>query len=204
MSSFREVKNAPNSLNKTGPLPGGHSTLFDALSAEPALAPTIGKLGALLGGDVRTLAHDLAVDFGKLFYGVSGPKTVSPYESAYVSARGILFQEPVGEMNTVIAGLGLSVEDTFTEPSDHLAVELAVMSEMARRQDAAGASGEFAAAAELAAAQRRLLDDHLLVWLPEFRDGCAAQAPDSLYTVAAKSLLGYARQDRDWLEESTG
>jgi len=27
LSSFREVKNAPNSLNKTGPLPGGHSRL---------------------------------------------------------------------------------------------------------------------------------------------------------------------------------
>jgi len=178
------------------------AAFLDELSNEATLCPTVKILRKLLEGEPKQVALGLAVVFGKLFYGVDGPKTISPYESAYISARGTLFQESFTELNTIIKQLGLSVADTFKEPSDHISVELTVMSEMAGRLEAAAGTNNVTLISDLIDKQRSFLDAHLLVWLPEFRDGCLAREPASLYAIAAESALAYTRQDRIWLDQA--
>ncbi|MCP5371355.1 MAG: molecular chaperone TorD family protein, partial [Hyphomicrobiales bacterium] len=99
--------------------------LLDALAGDTSLEPAVAALRALPADDPETLALDLAVTYARLFHGVDGPNSVPPYESAYVSPRGTLFQAPVSEVNALIARLDLSLSRAYAEPSDHVAVELA-------------------------------------------------------------------------------
>lgn len=175
------------------------TSMLDDFATDPTLAPTVKKLRLCLDGNPGQAAMDLAVVFARLFYGVDGPKSVSPYESAHVSDSGLLFQESFEELNATLKQLGLSVSETFKEPADHLSVELAVMAELAERGDRTGLEGERDRLVEFCKMQLSFLDEHLLTWLPKFCKECHAREPESLYAKAAKSALDFVQNDREWL-----
>jgi TorA-specific chaperone len=109
-----------------------------------------------------------------LFSGAAGPGTVAPYESVHTSDAGLLFQRPAADMQALLAQLDLDPVRLPGEPPDHIAVELAVLAEALRRDDAATAA--------------RLLHHHLLRWAPDFAELCQAHDPHGLYAAAAALL----------------
>ena len=161
----------------------GHA-LLERLGARSALAPAVARLRALAerGAAAEPAAKALAGDFARLFLGAGGRHGVPPYESAYGSERGLLFQEPTTQTAAVIRELDLRVADGFPEPPDHLAVQLSVMAELARREDAA-------------ARQLWFLESRLLSWIEAFRDDCAATDRAGFYATAAASLAAFALDD---------
>ena len=104
-------------------------------------------------------AIDLAAAFTRLFSGVAGRRTVPPYESFYADDSGRLFQEPAEKTAERLAALGTRISESFSEPADHVAVQLAIMAELVRRGGPR---------LENQADQRRFLDCRLLSWFPAF------------------------------------
>lgn len=142
-----------------------------ALAAALAAGPPVATAVAVEQAHVR------------LFSGAAGPGTLAPYESVHASAAVLLFQRPAAAMQALLAQLDLDVAGLPAEPPDHIAVQLAVLAEVLRRNDARTAL--------------TLLDDHLLRWAPGFAAQCRAHDPHGLHAAAAALLSPLLAQTRD-------
>jgi TorA-specific chaperone len=156
------------------------ATLFASLTQDAACVAGARRMQSALDVEApaAALARELAAAFTQLFDGVGGGKTVSPYESAHVSASGRLFQAPADEMEKLLRQSDVSTDGAFREPADHLSVELALLARLIRHDS----DHETQAA---------LLDDHLLVWVPLFADRCQACDHTGFYAGAAQVLVAF-------------
>jgi TorA-specific chaperone len=161
------------------------ATLFEALAEEPGCAAGAQRMQSALNAEMSpaAVARRLAAAFTQLFDGVGGAKTVSPYESAYVSASGRLFQAATGNMEELLRQSDLSTDDAFREPPDHLSIELALLA-WSIRHDADRQ------------AQAALLDDHLLVWVSAFADRCRQYDRSGFYAGTAQVLTAFLTAQR--------
>jgi TorA-specific chaperone len=136
------------------------------------------------GDNPAEVARDLSNEFTLLFDGVGGPRTVSPYESAYFGFFRRLFQAPTSKMNTLLRRADVSVSSDVKEPADHLSIELALLGRMMRK----GASRRN---------QRALIDLHLMAFTPMFADKCFEADRTGFYAAAADLMLGFLRALRE-------
>ena len=168
--------------------------LLDGLATYPWLAPVVDHLKAMIAHSdaLEPLALDLAGDFARLFLGVAGRHSAPPYESAYNSATGLLFQEPTDHMRSLLADLDLHVDEAFPEPPDHLSIQLLAFATMIQRANLTGCA-KYADRK----AQRAFLEQRLLSWLVDFRDACANSHRSGFYAVAADSLVSFVAADFD-------
>jgi TorA-specific chaperone len=143
---------------------------------QDGLAPLLAALAE--PEDDAALALRLERTFGILFLGLAGPQTVPPYESAW-RGNGRLFQQPVADMNALLAALDVHV-GLAGEPADHIAIE----TELLARLIAAGHPARAALAERLAA------------WLPAFQDALVVTDPSGFYAGAATALLAAVARDR--------
>ncbi|MEC4185166.1 molecular chaperone TorD family protein [Adlercreutzia sp. R21] len=178
------------------------ATLTEALAAmERAAAAAVGDEQAL---------ELLAVTFDRVFFGM-GPLTARhafPYESVYTSDRGIMMQEAYAAMTRTLREQALVKDASFTEPEDHLAVELAFMATLADRTVAFLAARDEAgdaAATETVRQSLAFAQSHLLNWIGRF---CAelvlAATPDgeeSFYVALARFTARFVEGDAELLEE---
>mgnify|MGYP006288742843 FL=1 len=117
---------------------GALRALLPTAADDPEAAAAIAALEAATPGADAPLLP-LAGVYGRLFLGAGGKRGVAPYASAYLSPQGRLFQEPARAMADLLrrADRNLAVAG---EAPDHLAVQLALMAELAASEDpAAGA-----------------------------------------------------------------
>lgn len=142
------------------------------LAADADLAEGLGAMRAAweTHEDPGAVAARLGHTFGRLFLGLAGPETISPYESAQRFGR--LFQAPASEMAALVAAHDLSVAETTREPADHLAIELALMARLVATDHP----------------DRAVLADRLAAWVPGFRDQCVARDASGLWAGAARVL----------------
>lgn len=161
------------------------TALFEALAEEPGCLPGAQRMQSALDveGSAEAVARKLAAAFTQLFDGVGGSKTVSPYESAHVSASGRLFQAASGNMEKLLRQSDLSTGDAFREPPDHLSIELALLAWLIRHDTDRRA-------------QAALLDGHLLVWVPGFADRCLERDRTGFYAGAAQVLMAFLTAQR--------
>ncbi|MBL4557090.1 MAG: molecular chaperone TorD family protein [Rhodobacteraceae bacterium] len=144
------------------------AAVLDALAVEPSLAPAAEALAARTRAQDRAAAAlTLAGAFERLFSGQAGPRTASPYASVHTSARGLTHQAAMTEAARDLAAMEVHVAG-LAEPPDHIAVLLAAMAELVRRNATAAAQAEF-------------LDRHLLGWIGAFAEDCRAFDRDGLY-----------------------
>jgi TorA-specific chaperone len=153
---------------------GAGSRLLAELAAEEALCPGVELMSAAIAApeDERSVSERIGQAYTLLFTGVAGPNTVSPYASVHLCGR--LFGEATGRMDQILTTLGLVVVTDYREPADHLAIQLAVLAELLRRDDLAGAF--------------QFCDQHLGNWVPAFRDLCLTRDPSGFYAGAAMVL----------------
>ncbi len=168
--------------------------LLKQFGAMAALAPLVEQFQGLVASGQRVSAGDadLAGAYARLFLGVGGRRSAPPYESAYTSERGLLFQEASAESQDLLDELGLHVDESFPEPADHIAVQLSVMAELARRAEAA--AGEPARTL-WRARQRAFLEQRLLSWIEPFYESCDAADRSGFYATAARSLVDFLKAD---------
>ena len=132
------------------------------------------------GVDLAQVRSDLAVEYARLFLGVKRRNLV-PCESVYTSDRRLMMQEARDQVVREYRKEGLDTAAEFTEPEDHVAIELAFMSHLCQQAANAVERGETQQAAYFVEQQRRFLTDHLAVWVPRLCDDILGLAESDFY-----------------------
>lgn len=180
-------------------------------SDDATLEAALDTMRAAVAGADEGALEMLAVTFDRVFFGM-GPLTARhafPYESVYTSDRGIMMQEAYASMTRTLHEQALAKDAAFTEPEDHLAVELAFMATLADRTVAfLGARDETGdvAAAETVRQSLAFAQNHLLNWVGRFSSELAvAAAPDGadgFYVALAHFTERFVEGDATLLEET--
>lgn len=145
----------------------------------------------------------LAVDFDRVFFGM-GPLTARhafPYESVYTSEKGIMMQEAYSQVVRAYREQKLAKDEAFTEPEDHITVELAFMATLAERSAAFLREGHEEAAEQTVIQQLAFAKEHLLNWVDIFCADLAAAADGSFYEHLAAFTAAFVKEDAAVLED---
>lgn len=106
------------------------------------------------------------VEFAKLFVGPPKP-AAAPWETFYRKGdAGIGFGQATHEMRALLKEHGLELSGDSNQYADHMGIELLLLSELLRRDEAEAAA--FAAS-------------HPAAWVDSFRSAVSAACPDGYY-----------------------
>jgi TorA maturation chaperone TorD len=119
---------------------------------------------------------------------------ISPHESVWVDDDGLERQEPMFRVRAAYAEFGFRVPDWRMRADDHIAHELAFLSNVAPRL------AEPAAAEAIA----RFLREHPRVWLPEFAGRVARRCQSPFYAGIALMTTIYVSALADLLAQIYG
>ncbi|MGH1354503.1 MAG: molecular chaperone TorD family protein [Thalassovita sp.] len=166
------------------------------LQSTPALDPLAGWLKDAVTHteDLVSLQAQIARAFTQTF-DMGGPRAALPYASVYLSAKGLLFQQPARDMNALLQRLQMQLPAEVNEPTDHLGVQLHVAAELIERESL-GQSVPISSTA--------FLDQQVLSWLAEFVQRCEAlidRAPIPMLAQAALALAQETCQAADLCRE---
>lgn len=150
--------------------------------------------------------EELAVVFDRVFFGM-GPLSSAkafPYESVYTSQKGLMMQDAYSAVVKEYRRSHLHRDEKFTEPEDHLAIELFFMRELCVRAQDALKRRDAQAAAELIGQQRRFLNEHLLNWIDRFVLDCRKAAERGFYLHLAQFTVAFLKEDAAVLGDVLG
>lgn len=151
---------------------------------------------ALPAVDPDALRHEFWHLFGTL-----GPAAAPPWQSVYLDREGALMGEETLRVRAFYARFGLEAELAVAVTDDHIAVQLAFVSELSRRAAERLRTGDVAGARDLVAGQRECLAEHLLRWADRFATKVEAAGGTGFYAGLARLTLGLLRVDCKFLEE---
>lgn len=172
-------------------------------SDDAQLAQKADAMKASLQGIDDDAIEMLAVDFDRVFFGM-GPLTARhafPYESVYTSEKGIMMQEAYSQVVRAYREQKLAKDEAFTEPEDHIAVELAFMATLAERSATFLREGHEEAAEQTVMQQLSFAKEHLLNWVDIFCVDLAAAADGSFYEHLATFTAAFVKEDAAVLED---
>ena len=150
----------------------------------------------------------LAVDYARTFLGsgILNGNAAFPYESVYTSEKALVMQEARDEVLAIYRANGMDKDPAWTDPEDHLALELEFMGVLCERTADAleTETSDDAHAADpvaLVATQYGFLVLHLLRWVPRFCVDVPRYCTSDLYAAAAQLLEAYLQDDQALLED---
>jgi len=149
--------------------------------------------------DEETIIGDLARHYAFLFLGV-GSENVALCESAYRNEGGLLFQSAYFDILEKYREVGLSKREDFSEPEDHLSLELAYLAHLSRQTISSIETGNEARAKKYCQYQLNFVKDHLLSWVPQFAKSLSEISPSNFYKALAYLLEGYIKIDFEFLD----
>ncbi|WP_410749948.1 molecular chaperone TorD [Citrobacter sp. U14242] len=154
-----------------------------SLAGIPGLSLDVKKLERSLTQVLRRESRqlELAADFATLFL-LAPPGGVSPYAGHYPHTTAA---EERRQMNVLLVEHGLAAQEN--EPSDHIAIQLALMARMVTKK-------------ETLSAQYYFLHHHIMCWAPLFRDSCQQRDEEGFYARAVSVIVGFIREDELYLE----
>ena len=194
---------------------GGDAAVGGAAAVAGAACGT-----ALVEAARAVTVDDLRSEYTRQFIGPAS-LPAPPWESVFRAQKPVLFQESTLAVRAAYRAAGFKAAGYPHEADDHLATELSFMAALAEQtlaavgatDDALAADGAAIAAdaaaetsaerfAVLVDAQRRFLDEHLLVWIGEYASRLTdAARPRSVYAAAASVAALVCRRDSDLLAE---
>jgi anaerobic sulfite reductase subunit A len=122
-------------------------------------------LGDARGRDLSQVKQELETEYANLFLGVKG-KPPHPSESVYLSEDHAMYQEPWGRVLWSYRNAGVDKAKEYTEPEDHIAVELQFMAFLCRRTVEAMERDDKEEEKSLLQVQQDFINDHLAKWVP--------------------------------------
>ncbi len=145
---------------------------------------------------------DLQADYNQLF--LVPPYGALPYESPWLDPEHLMFQEPTLKVRKMYRQFGVQVSEENRFPDDHIGLELgfmAYLSENSLTQISTQAEDSLRTPQEWLAAQVRFLEEHLLLWIPDFTKRQIESASTAFYRGLAYLLNGFIIQDFGLLNE---
>jgi TorA maturation chaperone TorD len=144
---------------------------------------------------------ELAIDYAKVFLGVSRGAGAFPYESVYTSETHLFMQEARDEVLAAFRAEGLDRADDFKEPEDHIALEFEFMAYLCKKTLETLHKGDEGQAIGYLEKQKWFLEEHILNWVPDFCRDIERFAQTDFYKAAAKITQGYIQLEKALLEE---
>jgi len=159
-----------------------------------------GYLKGLKGRDLEQARLELAVEYANLFLGVKG-KVPHPSESAYRSKDHLIMQEPMDEVLHAYWDAGVDKEKKFTEPADHIAVELQFMAYLCRRAAEALKKNKKDEARKYLKMQKDFLKNHLSLWVSPFVKDVLEAAEVDFYKGVAMITKRFVELDNSVIDD---
>jgi len=131
----------------------------------------------------------MQVDYTSLFIG-SANIIAPPWGSIYLSDSRLMFQEKTLEVRNWYRRFGLQSEKLYSEPDDHIGLELAFLAHLAKLGVQAIDEEDQEQFAALLDAQRNFMSEHILRWAPRFCKKVIAGAKTDLYRGMALLIRG--------------
>jgi len=147
----------------------------------------------------ETAALELNKEYTRLFRGLQkGYGPPPPYESVYREDR--LVGECTADVISHHKRAGFGIIDPEAGPQDHMSAELKFLSLLCYKEHQAWVEGNTAQAMQCMEQQRSFLDEHLMAWLPEYKDTIEVQSNLPFYRAATALILESVSADRAFLD----
>jgi TorA maturation chaperone TorD len=174
-------------------------TAFPRLSQLPAMDQAYRRLEQALSDDASNRLTLLAIDYARLCLGSDHREGADPYESVHRNKEGLMMQDDWEAVLRLYTELGLSRTEGTHETEDHLALELECMAQLCARQEAALQAGALPEASWWLEQQERMLDEHLLRWVPSFVRRVEKLGQTDFYKAFGALTREFLKMDRDLL-----
>ncbi len=156
-----------------------------------------------LGNAWENAKTELAVDYVRSFigHGNTGYSCAYPYESVYTSGRRLLMQDARDEVVLIYRSAGKDKAPDWTDPEDHIALELEFEGFLCARAAEALRAGDEDGAFAFAVQQRNFLEDHLVSWTPMMLADLDRFAKTDFYKGLGHLTTGVLQEERKLLAE---
>jgi len=154
------------------------------------------------GLDLTKVATDLGAEYVRMFYsGLQiGGGGVYPYESVYTSPEHVMMQEAHSQVLRLYQQEALQRDPASKEPEDHIAFEFEFMAYLCER--AAEAWGTYLGVARAyLQKQKAFLEEHLLVWVPDFCEDVVRATRSDFYRGVAQLTAEHLSWEGDTVDE---
>jgi TorA maturation chaperone TorD len=150
--------------------------------------------------DLENVVLELAAEYAGLFLGLR-QMPPHPSESVYSSADHLIMQKARDDVLKIYRGMGLDKVREYTEPEDHIAIELQFMAYLCGKTVEELRAAKFTEAKMCLEVQRDFLSEHLAKWVPMLVADILMGARREFYKAIAKITKGYVEIDRQVVSE---
>lgn len=172
-------------------------------SSDEVLSQQFKELQNSLCAEDADQIEKLAVIFNRIFFGM-GPMTAQkafPYESVYTSAHGLMMQDAYVQTKKFYEESQFVRNPDFTEPDDHIAVQLAFMAQLCQIAGDCLKQGKLEKAEQEFAKQLTFLQEHLLNWTNRFFIEVKEASGEDFYVQLAVFSDAFLKADAQELTE---
>ena len=136
----------------------------------------------------------LKVDFAKLFV---GPYQLSaaPYGSVYLEGERKMMGNSTLDARERYRDAGLDTAKTFKDAPDHISAELEFMYYLIFKEIEAFANADIETAIDFIQRQKSFLEDHLMIWVPEFAKSIIGNAENPFYPNLARATETFLKKN---------
>jgi TorA maturation chaperone TorD len=192
---LKELSDGSNEVSRIG-----FSEGFDEEKFRKGFEMLGGYLRSAAGRDLNQVKLELAVEYANLFLGVKG-KPLHPSESVYVNRDHVMYQESRDRVQNIYWNAGVDKKKEYTEPEDHIAVELQFMEYLCRKTVEALGKDEKAEAAKYLRIQKDFVEGHLAKWVPKLTKDVLESAEVDFYKGIAYITDAFIGMDRKTINE---
>jgi TorA maturation chaperone TorD len=124
-----------------------------------------------------------------------------PWESMYFSKKHQLFEESTLKVRNFYRAQGFLPVEYPRVADDHIALECAFMAKLGDRAKNACSAGDIETIGTALGASKQFLEEHLLVWFPDYVTDLMSIDTADFYPLIARLALEYMQVDRLFLDE---
>jgi len=157
-------------------------------------------LQSLAERNIEEVKLELAAEYADLFLGVAG-KPPHPSESVYVGKEHLVMGKARDEVLSAYRKAGLDRVKEFTEPEDHIAIELNFMALLCQRTMDALERNDKNTTKEYLKTQKDFIENHLARWVPQLTKDILAQSEVDFYKGIAMITDGFIEMEKKTIEE---
>ena len=151
--------------------------------------------------EVEDSRINLAADYADVFLGVKHDILPHPSESAYSNMEHLVYQRERSKVANIYRQVGLNKISKFTEPEDHIAIELSFMAYLTKQTADAIEGGKIEDARRYAELQKSFLEDHLMSWTPRLCEDILKASETDFYRGIARIMKGFLSEDVSTVNE---
>lgn len=148
----------------------------------------------------EVLLEQLIGEYTRLFIGPN-KMPAPPWESVFRTEERLLFQESTLEIRRCYLKYNFLPLEYPHVADDHLALELDFMASLSSLAEKAYSDGDFNQLQEILKDQKEFLENHLLLWIPEFAQKIQESATHYLYPNMTGLLNEFLRIQIGVIEE---